>query len=100
MSDSKSKKQMPPEVCPSCGEAVPRSALACPECGADHSSGWREEADTYDALDLPDEDFNYEEFVQQEFGSSPRPMAIKPVWWIAAILLIVALLLTYCYAGR
>lgn len=69
-----------PEVCPVCGEDVPRSALACPECGADHTSGWREDAEAYDAVDLPDEGFNYEEFVQQEFYSSRKP-AIKKVWW-------------------
>jgi len=72
-------KLRPPKVCPVCGEDVPRVALACPECGADHSSGWRENAEVYDALDLPDQDFNYEEFVKQEFGSSRRP-AIKKVW--------------------
>ena len=51
-------------MCPVCGEDVPRTALACLECGADHTSGWREDAETYDAVDLPDEDFNYEEFVK------------------------------------
>src|SRR5438132_809094 len=90
----------PPEVCPSCGEDVPRDALACPECGADHNSGWREDADTYDAVDLPDEDFNYDEFVKREFGSFPKTAAIKPVWWITAILLIVAFIVIYFYAAR
>src|SRR5438552_6003416 len=90
MTAKKSKNPRPPEVCPSCGEDVPRDALACPECGADHNSGWREDADTYDAVDLPDEDFNYDEFVKREFGSFPKTAAIKPVWWITAILLIVA----------
>jgi len=82
-----------------CGEAVPRSALACPECGADHSSGWREDAEVYDAVDLPNEDFNYEEFVQQEFGSS-RKRVIKKVWWITAILLVAAFIAIYFYAAH
>ena len=43
-----------PEECPVCGEDVPRGALACPECGADERSGWREDA-VADGLDLPDE---------------------------------------------
>jgi hypothetical protein len=90
---------MPPKICPVCGENVPRAALACPECGADHSSGWREGAEAYDAIDLPDEDFDYEEYVKQEFGSSGRP-AIKAVWWVTAILLIAALIVIYFYAGR
>ena len=56
-----------------CGEDVPRIALACPECGADHTSGWREDAEAYDAVDLPDEDFNYEEFVKQELDHLEDP---------------------------
>src|SRR5258705_923511 len=88
-----------PKVCPVCGEDVPRTALACPDCGADHTSGWREDAETYDALDLPDEAFSYEEFVKQEFGSSRRP-AIKRVWWITAILLIAAFIAIYFYAAH
>jgi len=89
-----------PEVCPVCGDDVPRNAVACPECGADHNSGWREDADTCDAVDLPDEDFDYEEFVKQEFGSSPKPAAIKTAWWITAILLLAAFIAIYFYAIR
>ena len=86
-----------PKVCPVCGDDVPRGALACPECGADHNSGWREGADNYDAVDLPDEEFNYDEFVKQEFGSSRRP-TIKTVWWIMAILVVAAFVAIYFYA--
>ena len=88
-----------PKVCPVCGEDVPRTALACPECGADHTSGWRKDAETYDAVDLPDEDFNYEEFVKQEFGSFRRQV-IKTVWWITAILLVAAFIAIYFYAAH
>lgn len=86
-----------PEVCPVCGEEVPRGALACPECGADHNSGWREGADTYDGVDLPN-DFNYDDFVKREFGFQAKPAGLKMAWWIAGILLVVALLLVYFYA--
>jgi len=88
-----------PEVCPVCGEDVPRASLACPECGADHHSGWREDAETYDAAALPDEDFNYDQFVRREFGAGPKPTAIKPVWWVTAILVLVVLVAIYLYAG-
>ena len=76
-----------PAVCPVCGESVPRGALACPECGADHRSGWREDADS---ADLPDDSFDYGEFVKNEFGTSIRPGGIKPVWWVTAVILILA----------
>lgn len=89
-----------PEICPACGEEVPPKALACPECGADHKSGWREDADTYDGIDLPEETFNYEEFVKREFRSSRDTAAIKPVWWITAILLLVAFAVIYFFVAR
>ena len=98
MTRKKWTKRKAPEVCPVCGEDIPRNALACPECGADYNSCWRKDADTYDAVDLPDEDFNYDEFVRQEFRSSPKPAAIKTMWWIAAILVIVAFIAICLYA--
>ncbi|HVF73079.1 MAG TPA: hypothetical protein VM940_15865 [Chthoniobacterales bacterium] len=86
---SRTRKTQPasPEVCPVCGEDVPRGSLACPECGADHNSGWR--ADATDGLDLPDDDFNYDEFVEREFSTSAKPTGLKAVWWITAIVLAV-----------
>jgi hypothetical protein len=50
-------------------------------------------------VDLPNDDFNYEEFVKQEFGPSRRP-AIKRLWWITAILLIAAFIVIYFYAAH
>lgn len=52
----------------------------------------------YDAVDLPDEDFNYDEFVKQEFGSSSKTAAIKTFWWITAIVLIVVFIAICFYA--
>ncbi len=78
-----------PHVCPVCGEEVPRGSLACPECGADHNSGWKEDADDAGGLGLPDEEFSHDEWVEKEFGGSPKPAAIKPIWWIAAIILVI-----------
>jgi hypothetical protein len=88
-------KPSAPEICPVCGEEVPRNALACPECGADHQSGWREDAEPYDAVDLPDEKFDYADFVKREFGSSPKPTETKTIWWITAIALIILLIVLY-----
>ena len=100
MARRKSVKPRAPEVCPVCGEDVPRDSLACPECGADHNSGWREDADTYDAVDLPDEDFNYGEIIRKEFGSVPKPAGVKTVWWIAALVLIAVFVVIYFYAAH
>jgi len=94
-------KPKTPDVCPVCSEDVPRGALACPECGADHNSGWSDGAGTSDGLDLPDENFDYDEFVREEFGSSSfKPAGMKPIWWITAVLIIVASLALYFLTAR
>ena len=82
---------MPPETCPNCGVDVPRNARACPECGADEKSGWSEDAYA-DRLGLPDDNFNYDEFVKEEFGTKGkvRPRGISTFWWIVAILVLAA----------
>jgi hypothetical protein len=99
MARQQNMRQESPAVCPVCGEDVPRGALACPECGADHNSGWREDAGSYDGVDLPDE-FDYEDFTRREFGSSPKPpRGISAIWWITAIVLVLLTLL-YFFAGR
>ena len=77
-----------PEVCPVCGEEVPRGALACPECGADERSGWRE--DVVDGLDLPEEEFDYDEFVKREFDPEVKPEGIAWLWWAAAVAALLA----------
>jgi hypothetical protein len=80
-----------PEICPHCGAQVPLNATACPECGSDEKTGWAEGADTSD-LDLPDQDFNYDEFVRKEFPrESPIPRGIHWFWWLIAGALVVVL---------
>ena len=98
MIDKKSIRPRTPEVCPVCGEEVPRDAVVCSECGADHNSGWREDANTYDGVDLPEHDFNYDEFVKQEFGSRAKPAGLKTIWWIVGIAVIVAFVLYFSVA--
>ena len=84
---------MTPEVCPNCGAEVPRHAKACPECGADETTGWSENANA-SHLGLPDEEFDYEEFVEAEFGqggSRVKPRGIHWLWWVTAAVLVVLL---------
>jgi hypothetical protein len=77
-----------PESCPVCGEEVPTGALACPECGADERSGWRE--NEVDGVDLPDDQLNYDEFVKKEFGPEVKPEGIAWLWWAAAVAALLA----------
>ena len=86
-------KHTHPKIRPVCDTEVPRRALDCPECAANHLSGWREDADTTDGLDLPDEDFDNEEFTRREFGGeSIKPQGIDWLWLSAAILVLIAFL--------
>jgi len=86
-----------PEVCPVCGEDVPRGAAACPECGADHLSGWADGAGATDGLGLPDEDFDYGDFVKREFGGPEiKPEGIGWAWWAAAVAALLAFVAVLC----
>jgi predicted nucleic acid-binding Zn ribbon protein len=86
---------MAPDTCPNCGADVPRSAKACPECGSCEKTGWSERA-AYDGVGLPDDAFDYDEFVREEFGErKARPSAIKWIWWGVAVLVVMALLFLY-----
>jgi uncharacterized membrane protein YvbJ len=78
-----------PETCPNCGADVPAGAKSCPECGADEHTGWSEDA-CASGLDLPDDSFDYNEFVQREFesGKKPMPFGIRWYWWLAAIIIL------------
>jgi hypothetical protein len=100
MASKKKPRLKTPDVCPVCGEPVPHGSLACPECGADHNSGWREDAQSYDGLDLPDESFDYDEFVRREFSSAIKPAGIKTVWWITAIVVLAASIALFLLASR
>ena len=86
---------MPPEVCPNCGAIVPPNAKCCPECGADEQTGWSDSAQA-DRLGIPDENFDYDKFVKEEFSpSSPKPRGIHWLWWVTALVLAVMLLLFF-----
>lgn len=82
----------PPGQCPACGEWVPRNAAACDCCGACERSGWKAETDVYDGLDLPDDEFNYDEYVDREFGGGSRS---RNTWWWVALILVVVFALSY-----
>jgi hypothetical protein len=86
---------MAPDVCPNCGAELSSNAKVCPECGADEETGWSEKAGA-DRLGLPDESFDYEEFVRHEFGKEkPIPHGIHWFWWLVALLLAVGMLLVF-----
>jgi len=78
-----------PENCPNCGADVPSGARACPECGADEKIGWAEDAE-YGNLGIPEESFDYDDYVKREFGGERSPEEKRGrKWRITAIVLLV-----------
>ncbi len=89
---------MTPEFCPICGAEVPPNAKACPECGSDEETGWSERAREQE-LGLPDGEFNYEEFVKEEFGGEKedniRPHGVSWLWWVVGIGLLAGIVMWF-----
>ena len=85
---------MPLEICPNCGVIVPPKAKACPGCGSDEKTGWSDSA-TADNLGIPDENFDYNEFVKDEFGARAKPRDLHWLWWLTALLLILLFLFLF-----
>lgn len=86
---------MSPDYCPVCDAEVPAGARACPACGADESTGWSQAAHC-DRLGIsdPDEPFDYDEFVKNEFGSGRRQKRnLSAFWIVTAAITLVAILI-------
>jgi hypothetical protein len=84
----------PPDECANCGAPLPRTARACPECGADERTGWRETS-LYDDLDLPDEAF------ADETPAPPAPArrvnGLAWYWWAAALCLLLLVVSAFVF---
>jgi len=92
--------------CPFCGGEVAVGSQ-CPGCTRKQRKkrqpppagpkSW-EQDEVHDALDLPDEDFDYDEFVAREFGGTPhRKLGVKWYWWalgLGLLLLVLGLIAT------
>ena len=82
-------------TCPVCGEDVKVGAHSCPGCGADERTGLHGNVAPYDGAGLPDDDFDYKEFVDKEFGEGPARSRRELFIGIVALVLIVIFVLTF-----
>ena len=72
-----------PAECANCGADIPTRSRACPECGADERTGWRESS-VYDGLDLP------ESAHEDERPAAAGPGGLSWLWWITGVILLLA----------
>lgn len=81
-----------PFHCPHCGADAHPNAAGCRECGARKVDGRWEDPEAYDGVDLPDDDFDYEEFIRNEFGEGEgRDRSFrKTFWWVVAVITLIA----------
>lgn len=82
-------------TCPVCGEDVKVGALSCPGCGACEKTGLYGDGSEYDGVDLSEDDFDYDAYLEKEFGTTPPPSRKELILGGIAIVLIV--LLTYVF---
>lgn len=79
--------------CPFCDREV-HVGQPCPGCAKKTTpprraprkkKSWEQDAAAA-GLDLPDDDFDYDEFVAREFGRAPhRQLAVKWYWWLLGV---------------
>ena len=79
-----------PTECANCGASIPRGAKACPECGADERTGWRETS-VYDNLDLPESAFEDETTPQSRRTSPNRINGLAWYWWAVGLVVLLAI---------
>ena len=84
--------------CPFCDCEV-RVGKPCPGCAKKHRSAktparksWEQDA-AADGLGLPDDDFDYDDFVSREFGRTPhRRLGVKWYWWLLGVAALAAMI--------
>jgi hypothetical protein len=83
-------------ACPGCGAEVRVGSRGCPKC-TDKPRSW-EQDEACDGADLPDEEFDYDDFVRREFGRGSarvKPPGLRWYWWLTAIILLILMVWSY-----
>lgn len=105
-------KEIDSYLCPVCGGEVPVGSAACPGCGPRKVARrmrkrkqkrgrikhpWEQDSSQDGlGLDLSSSEFDYEDFVEREFGSKPhRQIGIAWYWWLTAIIVLTVFILSF-----
>jgi uncharacterized membrane protein YvbJ len=80
--------------CPHCGEEIRADARFCRHCGSSDADGWSEEDET----DM--DDFDYEQFVEENFTTGSTNTRTRPLWRLVAVVLLLLFALGYVFLLR
>lgn len=69
--------------CPHCGADISVTARFCRHCGSSDADGWREDEDD----DFAD-DFDYDDYVRQNFSETITNTQTRPLWRLVAVILL------------
>ncbi len=83
-------------ICPDCGAEVRVGSRGCTRCDR---KPW-EQDEAYDGTGLPEEDFDYESFLDEEFGGGKRRTGREWFWWGTAVVVLAALVLGWVLMVR
>ena len=94
-------------ICPDCGAEVRVGSRGCSRCASDRATKtwddrkpW-EQDEAYDGVDLPDdEEFDYQDFLDQEFGGGHKKTKREWLWWTTALVLLIAMVAGWVLIGR
>ena len=73
-----------PFACPHCGAAIDQDAVFCRHCGSSDEDGWAENLDEM----YVDDDFQYDEFIRENFSDRRTDTNTRPLWRIVALVLL------------
>lgn len=78
--------------CSHCGGEILDTAKFCQHCGSSESDGWSERALYGDSTSHEQDDFDYEEFIADEFGEQPFKTETRNLWRLVAFVLLILFL--------
>ena len=77
--------------CPHCGEEIREDAGFCRHCGSSDADGWRDEYDT----DV--DEFDYDDYVADEFSTTVANTRTRPLWRLVAVVLLIVFTFGYLF---
>lgn len=77
--------------CPHCGAAIGAKATFCRHCGGSDSDAWRDEGE----IDTDIDDFDYEQFVDENFSERVTNTQTPTLWRFVAVMLLLLFALSF-----